>query len=1653
MDFVLERDQERIVLECGKSYSCGRGLENTIICRNVQVSRKHCIFLRTAEKLFVTDLKSSNGIFINGIVQESYKMVQLSPNDIVGIGCPDISPDDDKSFVYKVCVTKTSDLVEVADTSDLSSTVAIGDTPTSQKQSNSYQDYVSGEKQINSCSFGGPSTNTNISNNEDICNISKEIASEIAVCIKQENDVEIIDAIFPEKKEWNLEDKIFKYETYLKRKIKSERQTDEMDIDKDDKSNSKNGKSVNNIRAIRKNTNNFGRINSTLHSKESRFVHYDDKSIKYEDDLQLTDEDEEALLAASKTKATDKTTPMKLKKIKHESKTRFSEVDVVDLSDSEDGVFPYSQLFDIKFEDNVKQDVEIKQECVGTDTEKVHPLDIVDNVIVLTDSEDDDNPWLHRLSRSQLINEDKKPDVVSSIVKEEIDLGIWQEDDIAKIMVRSPIPGTSKDFQDFSGVAGARLTDAPEDSACEETSFECRTSTEKKIKREDFSNIKTGTDPMDIDDVDVFNELSSENTDHSAGQKAGERHNAELYKQAETSSSTSSPVSGAKSRSKFAAARRRVISLIEAPHLPPKRGRGKSSDRKDSSRDRNKTSKTSEDKSPSGSTIEESRMQQLKEKLDDHFYSKEQKQNKGSSKESSDHTVSSIANRPSISKQEKKIIMEERKAKLKRIAEEEKLAADGNKNIKRGTAKPRVKVSLKNRGDFLCEEREMRASKSSSSKFAERAKSIVCKNAVNNMAATLEQSLNLNNMLDIDELPEKHDDTADSSVIGKKKKHNNSRVKGNKVAENINGGETAVSKSPEKSRGCASILRQEKRLTKTKKKKGVTFSPKVDVKEYEIESKNTLKKLVGKDAPIPVEKLVKAEKTTPEWYPKLEEYLLRIFMWNPVWLEEQRYLNSEPPVVRDEELQPMKIHYESFRHYYNVALPLLLLETWHKIYKDFEIFEKNVQQPTMMCSIVKNSITRTPIPTTNHFLTTLMLEVLVTKQDEARNIYPQFGDLVSFEYVQYMNGRQIFHKVFAYITQIYRTTITDFTRYNKELENYVKNPHTLISYTVQTRPIEHDILLTRLNRMRAVRYLRPEMRMVQAVHYLPQSPLLKLILNPKFEDCSLPPMNPSFTCNSLVTKDNLNPKQLEAVFRVTETVTKKEPKLCLIQGPPGTGKSKVIVNLVTQILYGEREPRNDAKVGKHKIDKAQEKSKTKILLCAPSNAALDEVVLRLIAIRPSLKQKYSYGFNLVRIGRQEHIHRDVKCVSSSELARRFLQRLSENACCYSSNSTTNVRMELMTLKTKIDSLKNELTLNLTEAKRRECKRALSDAAARYELLQTGRLFHDVNVRDRERYQRYNEEVIIAGADIIACTLASCYTNQMESIFGPNRERLSFCIVDEATQSCEAETLIPLMLGIDTLVLVGDPNQLPATVLSQRAKKLGLDQSVFSRMEHAFALQENNPIITLDTQYRMQYFISYWPNKYFYDNKLKNSVENRLAFPFHSYRVLNHNSAQNNDKFSNTNEAEFVSNMIYTMLRYAKWENTNDPISLGVLTPYNNQRSVMTDKINEKISNLPDFTKRKITYEVNTVDGFQGQERDIVIISCVRSHGIGFLSDKHRLCVALTRAKHSLILCGNFNTFMRDPMWNSLLSDARSRGVLCDVNANAPPVVIKQFVVK
>ncbi|XP_011056871.1 PREDICTED: LOW QUALITY PROTEIN: uncharacterized protein LOC105147507 [Acromyrmex echinatior] len=2016
MDFALERLNEkhktRIVLkERNRSYTCGRGKDNDILCLSLLVSRRHCIFFRDTESLYVTDLRSSNGIFINGDEKKCQHTVKLSENDIIGIGCPEIDSSKETLYVFKVCIIKSPELdEEEEETTVLSRTILNNDT-SQEIISQVNRDFRKRQGSNLSGDMTVPNKKSSVTYNKHDSNSSKGIDSNLSrnnqtlnsntinnLKIRHDTNAEDI----------NIEDDIEIIHASLAEDVRKKNTTHNLTSAKCLNGNKSDFDDNLNVSSVE--SNNEDDVNDR---ENSNFVHKVDQIIKYESELQITD-DEGANIVEHDTTCKS---PIKLKKTKHELKTRFSEIDVVNLSDDEEGVFPYSQLFDIKYDDDTENKREIKQECINDDepnTEKIGLLNIDDEVIILTDSEDEDNPWLERLSRSQLLNEDTKSVSCDLIIKDEIDLGIWDDEilniessEIIKqseilpcisqvlydkemscepcISVDVGIKNKDNDYStnlstsrvdamdiDEAGVSnhsGTRdinknkqindintnvkkkqKTHAKQDLELDKQTIEsvkqkliapttevCTMDVDKtgasnehstrdidankriidaniNIKKKQKTHTKqnvelnkqtegvkqkliaptTEVGSMDVDEAGASNDYSTRDidvnkriidaninvkkkqkthakqkliapttevrtadvdeagasNDHSTRdidankriidaninvkkkQKTHTKQGIELNKQiiegikqkliapatevssidvdeagasndystrdidvnkwiinvninvetkqkthakqdlelndqtikdvkqkliaslteidmmnvdeigTSNDSNTREDVNRSKHitdveiddkkktdakqsielveqtiesvQQKFIApitevnamdadelsssddfdisnidrskqisdinidknkqrtnvkqdtqlgkhtlesikqklivkSSKRLIS-IEPLSLPTRRRR--------SDHSKNKTTKIHETSQLRVTTKEKS-VSKLKAKLKHNLHSKEQKENtdrKAKSKSVTDNSSSSEAKSGlSISKDEKKKIIEQRKMKLKEIAaEEKKLMAESDQSTKRRN-KPRAKVSFKTRGDFLITEQEPRVSKSLPDKPAELSKSSnqskkqsrntinvlkestisdkkaqncqktdVSKDTVNNIAASLQQSLYLNN---INIASEKSTVDFKATDDNKKKRSTSKDVT---KKSNINTDSTfQVSELQDRSTERSSVIQKEnfspnslkskllKSSIKLKKIKKVTFSDRSEIWEYDIDQGNSLRKLESV--------------TCADWRPKLEEFLLRIFMWNPVWLEEQRYLKCDPPIISENELQAMKPFYDSYEQYYEVAMPLLLLEMWCIMTKDFEMIQKNMQRTTVMCSIVENSITHTPIPSTNLFLTKLTLEVLVNKEDFNKQNHPIYGDLVYLEYVKNQHGKQIFHKIFAYVVNMQQhMVIPDSTYYNSDLKNYVKDPYTIIKYSVWTRPLEH-IIVNRVQRLRTVTYLRSNIRMVQALQYLPHSPLSKLIVNPKIEDYQLPPLNEHFTSSSLVTKEDLNSKQLEAVFRVTNAVIKKEAKLCFIQGPPGTGKSKVIVNLVAQILYGA----------------CQDKKSLRILICAPSNAAIDEIVIRLLHIRSTLKQK---RFNMVRIGRSESMHPKTKDISVPQIAKRHLINISKGI------KTTNNNIEdLSILQAHINSFNAELgsIKNVQEEKRYSLNRKLFETTVKYELMKSNKSIDEINSKERARYQRMSEDIVLQGANIIACTLSSCYTNQMESLFGGHKERISVCIVDEATQSCEAETLIPLMLGVTTLVLVGDPNQLPATILSQRAKKLGLDQSVFSRIQNVFASQSNNPIIMLDMQYRMEYAISYWPNRYFYGGKLKNATDYRMKFPFHAYRVLDHNFTQNYDKFSNTTEAEFVANIIYTMLKCAKWESTSTTITLGVLTPYNNQRTLVLNKINEKISSVPDDTKKKISFEVNTVDGFQGQERDVIIMSCVRSSGIGFLSDKQRLCVALTRAKHSLILCGNFRTFMKDKMWKALLTDARNRGILCRMDTNATPSMIKKYIIK
>ncbi|XP_014674223.1 PREDICTED: probable helicase senataxin isoform X2 [Priapulus caudatus] len=258
--------------------------------------------------------------------------------------------------------------------------------------------------------------------------------------------------------------------------------------------------------------------------------------------------------------------------------------------------------------------------------------------------------------------------------------------------------------------------------------------------------------------------------------------------------------------------------------------------------------------------------------------------------------------------------------------------------------------------------------------------------------------------------------------------------------------------------------------------------------------------------------------------------------------------------------------------------------------------------------------------------------------------------------------------------------------------------------------------------------------------------------------------------------------------------------------------------------------------------------------------------------------------------------------------------------------------------------------------------------------------------------------------------------------------------NKATQCTELDCLIPLQFGISKLVLVGDPEQLPATVLSQKALELGYDRSLFSRFYNyfRFSFPENSPMVMLDTQYRMHPAIAEFPSDHIYGGKLKTARNDCARIPLHPLIVLdipNGRESTSNSSILNILEAEFTVELL-TMMNDHQINS-----SIGVIVPYSQQKALLLDLLGRR--------KLSQQVEVNTVDGFQGREKDVVVLSCVRANGssgsIGFLTNRQRLNVALTRAKHSLIILGCMDTMKVDKDWSALVSHAEEKKAIFTVS--------------
>ena len=499
--------------------------------------------------------------------------------------------------------------------------------------------------------------------------------------------------------------------------------------------------------------------------------------------------------------------------------------------------------------------------------------------------------------------------------------------------------------------------------------------------------------------------------------------------------------------------------------------------------------------------------------------------------------------------------------------------------------------------------------------------------------------------------------------------------------------------------------------------------------------------------------------------------------------------------------------------------------------------------------------------------------------------------------------------------------------------------------------------------------------------------------------------------------DELNASQRRAMDKFMHS--SHVEKLQMVQGPPGCGKTHFVVALLRRL-----------------VDENQ-----RVMMCAPSNKAL------CVALELYLKNSKSiHADNVVLVGDQEALSQSqtkgqINVLSYHVLNRyrHVVGRLKDAMKKLEQGAASDAVDELLVdfcdearfLRERLEDIAPDfITGEIADALRSLEKQTSVSAALERGTQVMSVISEDSIIEQGDRLEEFRREVL-SRARIIFCTLASSGQSICQAIGSPD-----VLLVDEAAQALEPELAIPLMLAPHKLLLVGDPAQLGPTLSSDIARRHSYDRSVMSRL---FNLDDSR-VSLLDTQYRMHPNISRWPAEKFYDGELKNSPhvlsrDTPLGLPkwlpayvFIDSKTGIERGARGQSKW-NFHEASLVCDVVQAIQTFSQHTTKAMPtFSIVVISFYSAQAHKIRDEMCAR------GIKGVLTH---TVDSFQGSEADVVICSAVRSNDrarIGFLADTRRLNVALTRARHSLVLIGRAHTLSQceSDEWRSIVRDARER---------------------
>ncbi|KAM5298545.1 putative helicase senataxin [Ctenodactylus gundi] len=724
--------------------------------------------------------------------------------------------------------------------------------------------------------------------------------------------------------------------------------------------------------------------------------------------------------------------------------------------------------------------------------------------------------------------------------------------------------------------------------------------------------------------------------------------------------------------------------------------------------------------------------------------------------------------------------------------------------------------------------------------------------------------------------------------------------------------------------------------------------------------------------------------------------------------------------------RPVPVRFQDCGEYFNVFLPLIILNTFETVAQEW-ISSPNKENSYQLY------LRKFPADYKKHWEFVIYLE----ESELAKQLHPKENDLV-FLFPEKLNGqsegrartcpRDLQGFYCSYILKFRRTSA-------------VRNGKYECSLSIQTQ----DHLPTNLNELMnciVISSLVTTQRKLKAMSLLSgRNQLARAVLNPNPMDFCTKDLLTTTSERIIAYLRDFNEDQKKAI-ETAYAMVKHSPsvaKICLIHGPPGTGKSKTIVGLLYCLLTenqrrGRSDENSNAKIKQNRV-----------LVCAPSNAAVDELMKKIILeFKEKCKDKKNPlgncgDINLVRLGPEKSINNEVlKFSLDSQVNHRMKKDLPSHV------QEMHQRKEF--LDRQLDKLSRQRALCRVgrEVQKQELDEKIAQVSKERQELAS-------RIKEVQGRPQKTQNIIILESHIICCTLSTSGGLLLESAFrGQGGVPFSCVIVDEAGQSCEVETLTPLIHRCNKLILVGDPKQLPPTVISLKALEYGYDQSMMARFYKLLeeSVEQNTisrlPILQLTVQYRMHPDICLFPSNYVYNrslktNRLTETVRCSSDWPFQPYLVFDvgdGSERRDNDSYVNAQEIKLVMEII-KLIKDKRREVTFRHI--GIITHYKAQKTMIQRDLDKEFDS-------KGPAEVDTVDAFQGRQKDCVIVTCVRANtmqgSIGFLASLQRLNVTITRAKYSLFILGHLRTLMENQHWNQLIQDAQKRGAIirtCDKN--------------